>query len=155
MGAKTRAGRAMTRTLGALALVAVVAGCSAQYRNHGYVPSEEDLGQIVVGVDTRDTVAEAVGSPSTASLVDESGYYYVKTRVRHFAYQAPQVINREVVAVTFDSTGVVQNIQRFGLEKGRTVVLQRRVTETNVSGNNFLRKLLNSLGRFRASDILS
>jgi hypothetical protein len=46
------------RVISALALccLIVVTGCSATYRNHGYVPPEEDLQNLVVGVDTRATV---------------------------------------------------------------------------------------------------
>ena len=46
------------------ALCLLGAGCSAQYRNHGYVPSEEDLAEVVIGVDTRDSVAETLGAPT-------------------------------------------------------------------------------------------
>lgn len=132
----------------------LLTACSAQYRNHGYVPSEDDLSAIVVGVDTRDSVAESVGTPSAGSLVDETGYYYVKSRVRHFAYQAPEVINREVVAITFDAAGTVENIERFGLEKGKAVPLSRRVTTSGASRSSFLRNLLKTLGRINPGAVL-
>ena len=122
-------------------------GCAAQYRNHGYVPLEEDLANIVVGVDTRDSVAESVGSPSTGGVLNESGYYYVHSRVKHYAYREPQVIEREVLAVSFDKRGVVSNIERFGLENGNVVPLSRRVTSSNVAEKSFLRQLLGSIGR--------
>lgn len=44
---------------GALALSA----CVTLYRDHGYVPSEDQLAALRPGVDTRETVAEAVGKP--------------------------------------------------------------------------------------------
>ncbi len=144
----------MVRKFAAIFCVLIVAGCSSVYRNHGYVPNEEDLAQIVVGVDTRDTVSEVVGSPSAAGVLDSSGYYYVQSRVRHFAYRRPEVVSREVLAISFDDGGVVRNIERFGLEDGRVVPLTRRVTETGASSNTFLRQLLNNLGNFAADDLL-
>ena len=54
---------------GALAL----SGCVAQYQNHGYVPSEEELSEIVVGSDNRESVAQKVGVPSSAGIVPNSG----------------------------------------------------------------------------------
>ena len=130
--------------------LALAASCVASYRNHGYMPSREQLDEIVVGVDTRDSVAESVGSPSSSSLVDESGYYYVKSRMRSFAYRAPEVIEREVLAISFDANGIVRNIERFGLEDGRVITLERRVTESSVVDQTFLRQILGSFGRIAA-----
>lgn len=139
--------------IGAGALL-VIAGCSAQYRNHGYVPVEDDLSNIVVGVDTRDSVAETIGAPSTGGVLKDSGYYYVQSRVRHYAYRAPEVVERQVVAISFDKRGVVRNIERFGLEDGNVITLERRVTDASVQDKSFLRQLLGNLGRFSASDFI-
>lgn len=136
-------------------LLVALAACTERFRNHGYVPSEEELAGIVVGVDTRDSVSETVGPPSTASLVDSSGYYYVRSRVRHFAYREPQEIDRQVVAITFDDGGVVRNIERFGMERGQMVPLSRRVTRVESSDNNFLKRLLRAVGQFSASDVFN
>lgn len=135
------------------ALAALMA-CTAQFRNHGYVPHPDDLANVVVGIDTRDSVSETVGTPSTGGILDSSGYYYVRSRVRHYAYQAPKVIDREVVAITFDKRGVVSNIERFGLEDGIVVPLERRVTSSSVANLSFLRQLLGSLGKFNTADFI-
>ncbi|MEO9780292.1 MAG: outer membrane protein assembly factor BamE [Sedimentitalea sp.] len=125
-----------------------IAGCSAIYRNHGYVPTEEDLAKVTVGVDTRDTVAEAVGVPSVSGVLNESGYYYVSSRLRHYGALEPKVVERQLVAISFSQTGVVQNIERYGLEDGRVITLNRRVTESSVNDQTFLRQLLGNIGNF-------
>jgi len=126
----------------------LVAACSATYRNHGYVPPREELAEIVVGVDTLDTVTESVGQPSSLGVLQDSGYYYVASRVRYFGPREPQVVERRLVAITFDDAGVVQNIEQFGLEDGQAITLDRRVTETSVTDNTFLRQLFGNLGNF-------
>ena len=51
------------------------------------------------------------------------------------SYSACAFVNpREIVAITFDDSGVVRNIERFGLEDGNVVALSRRVTDSNVQG---------------------
>ena len=134
-----------------IAMMAVVAtsACVASYRNHGYIPTQEELDEIVVGVDTRDSVAETIGSPSSAGLLDDSGYYYVRTRMRSLAFRPKETVDREVRAITFDSRGTVANIERFGLEDGRVITLERRTTESSVVDRTFLRQLLGSFGRLR------
>ena len=131
-----------------------LAACAEQVRKHGYVPSEADLAEIVVGVDTRDSVAETIGTPSSAGLLNDSGYYYVQSMVRTIGPRRPQVIERQVVAISFNEAGVVQNVERYGLEDGRVVALSRRVTESSVSSSTFIRQLLGNLGNFNPGQLL-
>jgi outer membrane protein assembly factor BamE (lipoprotein component of BamABCDE complex) len=137
-----------------VALVATVAACSPVYRNHGYVPSEEELAQVEVGVDTRETVGQKIGRPSTSGLLNDEGWFYVQSRYKLFGPREPQEIDRQVLVVTFNEAGVVENIGRYGLEDGRVVEISRRVTETNVKGLTVIQQVLGSFGRIRAEDII-
>lgn len=136
------------------ALCILGAGCSAQYRNHGYVPSEEDLSEVVVGVDTRDSVAETLGAPTAGGVLEDGGFYYVRSRVRTIGPSRPTEISRELVAVTFDTTGIVANVERYGLEDGRVVVLSRRVTDNGLGNISFIRQLLGNLGNIDPGALL-
>ena len=147
-------GSGMQRGAMMLALVALAA-CSAQYRNHGYVPRDEDLAAVVVGESTQDTVARAVGRPSSTGLLTGGAWYYVGSRFRHYGPRLPEEIDRQVVAITFDEAGTVENVERFGLEDGQAVVLSRRVTDSNIKGLSFLRQLLGNVGNISAGQILN
>lgn len=146
-----------TRRARRILLAAVLGGaltaCSPQYMNHGYIPPTEDLDQIVVGVDTRASVEETIGTPSTAGVVNDSGFYYVRSRQRTIGALAPKVVERQVLAISFDSAGVVSNVERFGLERGQVVPLARRVTTSGVGNTGFLRQLLGNLGRFNPAGL--
>ena len=130
----------------ACAVAAALAGCARQNDSHGYVPDEAAIELVSIGVDTKETVALVLGRPSTQGIIDDSGWYYVRSDYEQYLWRAPVEINREVLAVTFDEAQVVQNIERFGLEDGQVVVLSRRVTDTNTQGVGFLRQLFGNLG---------
>ncbi|WP_435167848.1 outer membrane protein assembly factor BamE [Falsirhodobacter sp. 1013] len=134
-----------------LALVATVA-CAPIYRNHGYVPMDQDLGRVQIGA-TRDEVREVIGMPAVTTLANDSGWFYVQSRFRTFGLSRRE-IGREVVAVSFNPQGRVSNVERFGLEQGRIVPLSRRVTDSGVEGSSFLRQLFGSVGRLRADQVL-
>lgn len=140
----------------ALALGAALAGagCTAVYHNHGYVPTEEELAQIEVGTSTQQDVASAIGRPSSTGLLKGAGWFYVGSRWKHYGARAPQEIDRQVVAVSFDEAGVVENVERFGLERGEVVVLSRRITKSNIKGISLIRELLGSIGRVSAGKLL-
>ncbi|WEF24229.1 outer membrane protein assembly factor BamE [Paracoccus sp. S3-43] len=139
-----------------LAFVAVLglAACAPVHRNHGFIPAPEDLSQVVVGQTTVDELQGLIGRPSAQGLLTGSGWYYVGSRWRHYGPMEPREISREVVAVSFAPTGVVTNVERFGLERGRVVTLSRRVTEGSVTEISLIGQLLGNLGNFQAGDFI-
>lgn len=134
--------------------VVFLASCAAVYQNHGYVPTDEELALIEVGRDNRETVEATLGRPSGQGLLNDVGWFYVQSRWRHFGAMQPREIDRQVVSITFTEDGVVENIERFGLEKGQVVAISRRVTDSNIKGMSFLKQLLGNIGRLRADQFI-
>lgn len=150
---------ALTPTLHRLFIVILaaigLAGCVATFDNHGYVPPEDQLALIEVGRDTRESVAEAVGRPATSGVIRDEAWFYTAYRIENYAYRAPQVVERDILAISFSDSGVVTNIERFGLEDGRVVPLSRRVTDSSVTDNGFLRQILANFGRVNIADFVN
>lgn len=146
--------RQIARNLWLVLALGALAACQPIYRSHGYVPSDSDLAMLVVGQDTRDTVGDFIGRPSSAGVLEDGGWYYVGSRWREVGWRKPQEIDREVVAISFDEGGVVRNIERFGLQDGRVVTLSRRVTDSNIKGVTFLGQLLGSIGNVDAGQFI-
>lgn len=132
-----------------------LAGCSPTYRNHGYIPSDEDLQELAIGIDTRASVEDLVGPPSSGGLFEGGDYYYVRSRTKTFGIRAAKETERQVLVVSFDAAGVLQNVEQFGLEAGRVVRLSRRVTSSAVGNVSLIRQLLGNIGQFDAADALS
>lgn len=132
--------------------LALVVSCAPTFSNHGYVPSESELEQVAVGVDNRASVEQAIGRPTSTGVLKDSGWYYMSSRVRNFAYREPKIVDRQVVAISFDKRGVVSNVERFTLEDGRVIALNRRITKTGIKGVSFIRQLLSNIGRVSLAD---
>ena len=130
-----------------------VAACTAQYQNHGYVPPAEDLDKLVIGVDTRATVDDVIGAPSAAGLLSDGNYYYVRSRMREYGPRRPQVVDRKVVAISFNPDDTIRNIETFGLKDGMVVPLTRRVTDSSVMGNGLLRQIFGNFGNIDPSSL--
>ena len=141
------------KTLLALCFVVLTASCTSTYQNHGYVPTDSELAELVVGVDSRSTVDDTIGAPSSSGLLAGGDYYYVRSRVKTFGMFKPEVVERQVLAISFDDSGTIANIERFGLQDGNVVALSRRVTDSSVVGNGFWRQILGNFGNLNPSDI--
>ncbi len=138
--------------MGSALLVAV--GCTTLYRNHGYAPTDAQLAEVLVGVDTRGTVSDVIGPPTASGVTNGGDFFYVESRFRFYGPLEPKEIERQVVAIRFDAEGVVSNVERFGLENGQVVALSRRVTRDNVRDTTFLRQLFGSIGQINAGDFI-
>jgi outer membrane protein assembly factor BamE (lipoprotein component of BamABCDE complex) len=136
-----------------LLVAAAVAACTPIIRNHGYVPADTELALVEVGVDSRETVTQKIGRPSTSGLLNDEGWYYVQSQYRTIGPREPKEVDRQVLVVTFNEAGTVENIAKFGLEDGNVVEISRRVTETNIKGITIIQQLLGSFGNIRAEDI--
>ena len=135
------------------AILLTLAACSSIYRNHGFVPNEEELATLEIGKDTRETAGPKVGRPSASGLLNDTGWFYVQSRWEYRGALPPKEIDRQVVALTFSESGTLTNVERFGLERGQIVPLSRRVTESNVKGMSVLRQLFSNFGRLTAGQV--
>lgn len=140
------------------ALVAVVAafsaGCSPIERFHGYIPPAQEIAALQVGVTTKEDIIATLGRPVTDGTLATNTMYYASSQFRTFGPFAPQVVDRQVLAIELDANDRVRNISRYTLEDGRVVVLERRVTEDGIRDVTVLSQLLGSLGRFDAGTFL-
>jgi outer membrane protein assembly factor BamE (lipoprotein component of BamABCDE complex) len=135
----------------ALALVLAgtvgLAGCSKIERSRGYVPDASDLAEITIGQDTRQTVRDSLGSPSTVGTFDDDAWYYIRSRHERMAFFKDQVVAREVVAIYFDDQNHVSDIAHYGLEDGMVVSYSTRKTPTRGRELTILEQLLGNVGR--------
>ena len=132
----------------------LLSACSRLDERVGYVPDDSALASVVVGRDTRDTVPVIIGRPSSEGVLNDDGWYYVRSDYERFLWREREEVDRQVVVVTFDSDGIVSNVERFGLEQGRVVVINRRQTDSNIEGVSILRQLFANVGTFDAGNFL-
>lgn len=137
-----------------IASVVGVMGCSTMTRTHGFIPLPEDLQQMTVGVTTRDEIIALVGPPTTSGAVNGDTLYYVQSERTRFGPFEPEIKNREVAAISFTQGGVLSNIERFGMEQGRVVVLSRRITDDGIADVTFVSQLLGAIGRIDAGQLI-
>jgi outer membrane protein assembly factor BamE (lipoprotein component of BamABCDE complex) len=144
--------RTATALCSGLWLIGLLAGCAPTIQQEGNVPDADQVVQINPGVDDKTRVTQVLGSPSTVSSFEDRTWYYISRRTEQTAFLDPNVVEQEVLAISFDSQNIVQDMKIYGLEDGRMVAMVDRVTPTHGNDLTFVQQLLGNLGRFNTPD---
>jgi outer membrane protein assembly factor BamE (lipoprotein component of BamABCDE complex) len=126
----------------------LLAACSPTIQQEGNVPDPDQVVQINPGVDDKNRVTQLLGSPSSVSAFQDRTWYYISRRTEQTAFLDPQIVEQEVLAVSFDSQNIVQDMKVYGLENGRLVAMTERVTPTHGNDLTLMQQVLGNLGRF-------
>jgi outer membrane protein assembly factor BamE (lipoprotein component of BamABCDE complex) len=138
-------------SLSAAALIAAAAATSACAPTHsynGFLPdrNNQEIPEPQVGVDTRDTVVQRFGTPSTTAVFDQTAWYYVSSVQESVAFYTPRITERRVMVVRFDGETVAA-VEKYGLERGRLVSYSDDATPTRGRELGVLEQLLGNVGR--------
>ena len=132
-------------------LTCVLLSCTTNIKNHGYIPSKSDLETLVIGKDTKQSIAKKIGLPATAGL--EGAYYYVRSTFNAPGFKSAQLVDRTVVVLSFDQRSKLKNIETFNVDNGNFVRLDYRITETGLDNKNILQQIIGSISGPSASSL--
>ena len=118
------------------------------------MPLREQIDELVVGVDTHEDVIASIGAPTTSGVNLKKAIYYVRSRVHHRGYAKPDEIDREVLVLTFGENQILRNVERFGIEKGRVISFEHRVTAPPGGDRSMMQQILASIGGFNAASVI-
>ena len=137
--------RNLTVVLAALAL----AGCAtaATVAQRGNVPDPERLEQLKPG-DTKDSVVQLIGSPSTIGTFSDKRWYYISRRTEKIAFFNPNTIDQQVVEVQFDEQDKVLEVKKLNLADAKDVDIVQRSTPTAGKSITVFDQLLGNIGKF-------
>lgn len=128
-----------------------LAGCSPTVANHGHALEEEQLAKIEPGRSSRQEVLQLMGSPSSLSTFDDEAWYYVSQRTETRSFYQEEVVEQDVVTVTFDDQDRVVSVDRHGLDQVASIDPVERVTPTAGSSPSVWKQLIGNIGRFSNS----
>lgn len=131
-----------------------LSACVPMNRNHGYVPFQEEIAALVPGVDTKSSVLEAIGSPTTTDGTQAESFYYVQRKLKYYGISAPRETERSILVLQFDRNDVLSNVQQYSKQDGRIVALNSDYTELAGENMPLLRRLFGSIGGMDASRLI-
>lgn len=133
-----------------LSAAVLAASCSPVINNRGNEPNPVLLVQIEPGVQSKEDVMRMLGSPSSQAMFEEETWFYISGKQEQVAFFAPEELEREVVAISFDAEGKVKEVRKITKEDGLDISMSSK--ETPTSGHTFgvLEQMFGNVGRFES-----
>lgn len=128
------------------ATLAATGACTRIQNVEGYISDEQLLASVQPGVDNRSSVQRTLGRPTVASQWDDRTWYYVSRNTRQLAFLRPTPAAQNILAVTFDDKGVVQKVERRGLEKVVNLDPNSDKTPTRGRDRGFFEEVFGNIG---------
>ena len=88
-------------------------------------------------------------------VIGETTWFYSQYRVRSYAWRAPEIVSRDIVAVSFADNGTVSNVETYTLADGQIVDISRRVTESSIREVSIFRQVMGNFGRINVGELVN
>ena len=137
--------------VGAFAVLVVIAGCNQPVDQRGNLPTEAQLKEIKPGTTDKATVTRILGSPSSIAAFDGDTWYYISQKTKAIAFFKPELVDQEVMVISFDKEGVVREVRHRGLDDRVAVVPNPNATPAAGREFTFFEQLIGNFGRFSGS----
>lgn len=132
-----------------LASAAVLASaCAPVVGIHGFQVVDVSPADVTPGSDTRETVLNRLGTPSTTSVFEpDTVWYYISQSTQKYTFNIAQVSQRVVTEITFGEDGRVASVRMLDLDDGQAIAMNTRQTPTRGRQLTILEQLLGNVGR--------
>jgi outer membrane protein assembly factor BamE (lipoprotein component of BamABCDE complex) len=132
----------------AAGIAGALAACAPLRTTSGYQAIDHQPKEMKVGMDTKSTVLDQLGSPSAQGTFDANVWYYVSQNASQIGFHNPRITKRSVVAITFNKADEkVIKIDTYSLKDGHIVAYNGRETPTRGRELSGLEQLLGNVGR--------
>ncbi|HEX4711550.1 outer membrane protein assembly factor BamE [Phenylobacterium sp.] len=130
------------------AAAASLSACSPVTSYSGFQAIESDPKEVKVGTDTKSTVRGRLGSPSATGAFDPNTWFYMNQLKSRVAFKRPEVIARNVTAITFNKDSeTVESVNTYTLKDGKVIAFNGRETPTRGRELTILEQILGNVGR--------
>jgi outer membrane protein assembly factor BamE (lipoprotein component of BamABCDE complex) len=142
----------MKKYISLLLTAFLFSACSPFIDNRGFNHETLDLTKVIIGTDTKETLMEKIGSPSTTSLyptqagAKDSKWFYITKKTSREAFFKPETLNQQTIVICFDDKDVVRDILKI---EGETVIsMNTEKTESTGYESNAMRDIFGNFGRY-------
>lgn len=126
----------------------MLAGCASEVSQRGHVLRDTVVEELEPGRQSQNQVANMLGSPTSIATFDDKTWYYISANVTRTAFFEPDVQDRQILELRFNTEGVLDEIRKYTLEDGQEIEMVSRATPSPGREMTILEQFFGNLGRF-------
>jgi len=128
----------------------VLSACTSRKFQRGYMADDKLVSAIKAQVDTKDSVKNMLGNPSSKSTFDGASWYYFSKKSEQLAFFKEKLTEIDILAVRFDEEDYVTKIDRYTLADHKVIDPVSKKTLTHGNQLSFFEELFGNIGQFGA-----
>ena len=132
----------------------ILSSCAPLTKVSGYVPLENELADLKVGLSTKAEILEYLGEPLSLNSGSSKTMIYVQQRVETIAFLQPRVKDRTVIQLTFDDSGILSHIKRFHGVTTEQFTPEEEVIVSDGRKLTFWQQMFGNIGNFSSEQFL-
>jgi len=130
------------------ALLPMLSGCETIIDQRGFAPTPGSLEKLEIGSQSREDVVRLIGSPSAVATFNPNTWYYISQKQETYAFFKPEILEQNVLQLTFNESGRLQAMKKYDLSDGRDIEMVSRITPTAGKELTVLEQIMGNVGRF-------
>ena len=120
--------------------------CSGRISNHGVLNIENKIHTIIERELEKAEVEALLGPPSTISAFEFNKWYYINSKIKHFAFYKPEIIHHKVYEIVFNSDNQVLEVNIYDEENFNKIEFNQDYTDTRGNKKSLLQSILRDVG---------
>ena len=133
---------------GATIMALLLTSCDRNPAQRGFAATPGSVEQLEVNAQSREDVVRLIGSPSTVATFNPSIWYYISQKQEQFAFFKAEIVEQNVLQLTFNESGRLQSIKSYDLTNAQNITMVARITPTAGKELTVLEQILGNVGRF-------
>ncbi|MBT05540.1 MAG: hypothetical protein CMM32_01270 [Rhodospirillaceae bacterium] len=137
--------------LSALSMLLFGSGCQPRITTHGFMPRTDLIERLQLGEQSKNEIAVLLGSPTIIGTFDQDIWYYVTQTTENKFFFKPEIIDQEILALTFNEAGVLVSLEEKSMLDAIRIEPNAQQTPTVGRKLSLLQQLFGNFGRFSNS----
>jgi outer membrane protein assembly factor BamE (lipoprotein component of BamABCDE complex) len=126
----------------------LLTGCETIVDQRGFAATPGSVEKLEVNSQSREDVIRLIGSPSAVATFNPNTWYYISQKQETWAFLKPQMIEQNVLQLSFNESGRLTAIKKYDLSDGKDIEMVSRITPTAGKELTILEQILGNVGRF-------
>ena len=128
--------------------VLILEACEPQVHQRGFNSECVNFDDLKVGIDTKETVRQKIGSPSAASSFNNNAWYYVSQLTSQQSFLDMEIKDKKVVVIEFDNNNKIKAIHKNFAGCAQNIKPVERKTKTLGDQDTLWKEIMGNFGNF-------